>query len=323
MLEAMHSAEVSDDVLEGDPTCGRLERRIAELTGQQAAVFVPSGTMANQIAIRLHCSRDAEVLCEANCHIYNYEQAGYAQLSGVAVRPITGKSGRLSAEQLEGSVRPNDPHFPTTGMLAIENTHNKAGGIVLSPAELQPLLDWASQRDLPAHLDGARLFNAVVALDISAEEIAGGFDSISVCFSKGLGAPVGSALCGSSEFINQARRVRKLLGGGMRQAGFLAAAALYALEHNVTRLAEDHQHAALLADAIEASKSFELCSRPETNIVLFRPSVPNQSMDEVCRNLEQKGIGALPMGPNIIRLVTHLSVTSSEINHACDVLGSQ
>lgn len=323
MLEAMSTAAVSDDVLEGDPTCGELEQRIAELTGQAAALFVPSGTMANQIAIRLHCSRDSEVLCEANCHIYNYEQAGYAQLSGVALRPLQGQTGKLSTEQLDAAIRPDDPHFPSTGMLALENTHNKAGGIVQSPAEIQPLLDWARQRDLPTHLDGARLFNAAVALDIPASEIASGFDSVSVCFSKGLGAPVGSALCGSSEFIHQARRVRKLLGGGMRQVGFLAAAALYALEHNVARLAEDHSRASQLADAIKQSKSLKLCSRPETNIVLFRSTRPNQSVDEMCRRLGQNGVGALPMGPDVIRLVTHLGVTPEEINHACDVLSTE
>ncbi len=240
MRQAMANAEVGDDVFGDDPTVNRLQERIAEMLGKEAAVYVPSGTMSNQIGVRIHCQPGDEFICEAGCHIYNYEQAGYAQLSGVAARTVEGDFGVLRLEQLTGLIRGENDHLVRTRLVCLENTHNRGSGRIQPYDEVVRICRWAHDSDLATHLDGARLFNAVVATGISARDWSQHFDTVSVCFSKGLGAPVGSALAGPKELIAKARRARKLFGGGMRQAGVIAAAALYALEHHVERLADDH-----------------------------------------------------------------------------------
>src|SRR3954471_9638572 len=243
MRQAMASAEVGDDVLGDDPTILKLQDRIAEMLGKEAALYVPSGSMSNQIGVRIHCQPGDELICEAGCHIYNYEQGAYAQLSGVATRTVDGENGVLRPEQLTGLIRRGDDHLVRTRLVCLENTHNRGAGRIQPYEVVEAICTWAHENELKTHLDGARLFNAVVATGIAARDWAQHFDTVSVCFSKGLGAPVGSALAGPRNLIKQARRARKLFGGGMRQAGVLAAAALYAIDHHVERLADDHAHA--------------------------------------------------------------------------------
>jgi threonine aldolase len=244
MRQAMASAELGDDVIDVDPTCDKLQRRTAELLGKEAALFMPSGSMTNQIAIRIHCKPGDEFICETGCHVYNYEQGAFAQLSGVVARTVEGRESVLTVEQLRGLIRPANDHLVRTRLVAIENTHNRGAGKVQPFDVVRDICHWAHEQGLRTHLDGARLFNAVAATGIPARDWAQQFDTVSVCFSKGLGAPIGSALAGPQEMIQEARRHRKLFGGGMRQAGVIAAAALYALDHHRERLVEDHRHAA-------------------------------------------------------------------------------
>jgi threonine aldolase len=250
MRAAMANAEVGDDVWGEDPTVQRLERRIADMLAKPAALFVPSGTMGNQIGVRLHCQGGEEFLCDSGCHIYCYEQGAYAQLFGVAAHPVYTADGVLTVEHLEEQVRRDNVHYPLTRLVCLENTHNRGGGRVYPLEKIQAISEWARRNGLIMHLDGARLWNAVVASAIAASEWASYFDTVSVCFSKGLGAPIGSALAGKRDFITRARRIRKLFGGGMRQAGIAAAGALHALDHHVDRLADDHRHARVIAQAI-------------------------------------------------------------------------
>jgi threonine aldolase len=268
MRAAMAFAVVGDDVFGGDPTVNALQEQVADMLGKEAALFTPSGSMANQIAIRLHCGRGEEFFCEASCHINIYEQGGFAQLSGAIARPIVGRNGVIELEQLPGHLPALDDHCCRWKLLALENTHNRGGGSIQPFENVKSLCAWAKRLGLSTHLDGARLFNAVVASGISAKQWSEGFDSVNVCFSKGLGAPLGSAIVGSRDFIREARRVRKLFGGGMRQVGIVAAGALYALNHNIERLAEDHQHAQLLAEAVRQIEGLQLEPPPQTNIVI-------------------------------------------------------
>ena len=271
MRAAMAAAEVGDDVFNEDPTVLELQRRAADLLGKEAALFVPSGSMSNQIGVRLHCSPGDEFICEAGCHIYNYEQAAFAQLSGVVARTVEGEFGVLRLDQLTGLIRPDNDHQVRTRLVCLENTHNRGAGRIQPFDTVVDICAWAHAHGLATHFDGARLFNAVVATGIPAAEWARHFDTVSVCFSKGLGAPVGSALERAARLIARARRHRKLFGGAMRQAGIIAAGALYALTHHVERLAEDHENARLLAAAIRDTDGLEL--RPaeiDTNIVIFR-----------------------------------------------------
>jgi threonine aldolase len=324
MRAAMAAAEVGDDVFGEDPTVRRLEERIADLLGKEDAAFVPSGTMGNQLGVRVHCQPGDELLCEAGCHIFNSEQAAHSQLFGVSARPITAPGNLLTVELLEDHVRPDDVHCARTRLVCLENTHNRGGGRVLHYPEVKRIGEWAAARGLARHLDGARLFNAVIASGIPARDWAQHFDTISVCFSKGLGAPVGSALVGPRDKITFARRLRKALGGGWRQAGILAAAALYALDHHVDRLAEDHAHAKLLADAIRQTPGLEL-DPPEvdTNIVIFRPDPKLGTPAEFCQRLETNGVRMSPADRKRVRAVTHLDVTKSQAEQAADILRSQ
>lgn len=320
MRQAMASAEVGDDVIGSDPTVERLQEVVADLLGKEAALFMPSGSMTNQVAIRLHCGRGDEFLCETDCHVYNYEQAAFAQLSGVCVRTVQGKHGILRPEQLQGMIRPQGDHLVRTSLVCLENTHNRGGGTIQPLEHVDAICDWAKQNSLAAHLDGARLFNAVIESGVELKRWCRGFDSVSVCFSKGLGAPVGSALAGSRDFIREARRARKLFGGGMRQVGIIAAGALYALEHNIDRLSEDHQHAQLLAEAIERCPSLELDPAPQTNIVVVRLDPSLGSSSQFVAKLLERGVGALPFGPQHFRLVTHLDVNRRQIQQASEII---
>jgi threonine aldolase len=321
MRAAMAAAEVGDDVFGDDPTVNRLQDRLAEMLGKEAALYVPSGTMSNQIAVRLHCQRGDELICESQCHIFNYEQGGAAQLSGVSARAVEGKFGVLDLAQISGLVRADDPHCTPTRLVCLENTHNRGGGRVLPFENVAAICDWARLQNLATHLDGARLFNAVVASGIEAARWAEHFDTVSVCFSKGLGAPVGSALAGPRGLIQKAVRHRKVFGGGMRQAGIIAAAALYALEHHVERLAEDHANARLLGDAIRALPGLEL--RPpeiDTNMVIFHVADELGTAAQFCDELAGRGLLTHPFGPQLVRAVTHLDVGRPDIERACEIL---
>jgi len=321
MRQAMAAAEVGDDVFQDDPTVNRLQARLAEILGKEAALFVPSGTMSNQIAVRLHCRPGEEIVCESGCHIYNYEQGGAAQLSGVSTRCVTGQFGVLQLEQLQGLVRPENEHLVRTRLVALENTHNRGGGKVFPYENLLAICTWAKQEGLRSHLDGARLFNAVVASGIPAGQWAAPFDTVSICFSKGLGAPVGSALAGPKDLIAEARRIRKVFGGGMRQAGVIAAGALYALEHQVARLADDHLHAQLLADAIRDCPGLRLSPTVvETNIVIFHIAPELETGAGFVARLRERGIGALAIGRDQVRMCTHLDVSREDAIAACRVI---
>jgi len=321
MRAAMAAAEVGDDVIDVDPTVDRLQRRCAELLDKEAALFVPSGTMANQIAVRLHCQPGDEFICDVESHVYNYEQGAFAQLTGVATRTIEGRCGVVNVEQFQDLIRPDNEHMVRTRMVWLENTHNRGAGRIQPYQNTADICRWAGQHGLRRHLDGARLFNAAVAGGIALHDWAQHFDTVSVCFSKGLGAPVGSALSGPRELIRLARRHRKVLGGGMRQAGIIAAGALYALEHHVDRLAEDHAHAKLLAEAIRAVEGLEL-QPPEidTNMVIFRVDPALATAAQLAAALQQSGVLVLAIGPAKIRAVTHLDVTEADVRRAGEII---
>ena len=323
MREAMMNAPVGDDVIDIDPTAVELQEHIARLLGKEAAIFMPSGTMTNQIALRVHCTPGDEFICESGCHIYNFEQGAFAQLSGLVAKTIPGQNGLLDLEQLVGTVRPENEHMVRTRLLCIENTHNRGAGKIYSLARVQSLCEWAHSQGLKTHLDGARLFNASVATGVSLHAYSEPFESVSVCFSKGLGAPVGSCLAGSREFIAKARRARKLFGGGMRQIGILAAGALYALEHHMARLADDHEHAKLLARAVSQCKSLRLSDEvPDSNIVIFYVAKECGTAAQFSELLKQQGILSLPFGPQSIRIVTHLDVNRKQIEIVCEAITS-
>jgi threonine aldolase len=321
MRAAMHEAEVGDDVFGEDPTVFRLEKRVAEILGKQAALFVPSGTMSNQIAVNVHTRPGDELLCDVNCHIYQYEAGGPAALSGVTCRTFGGTNGHLQLRHLENAIQPDNEHLARTRLVCLENTHNRGGGSIYPLADIQAIGAWARSHHLGMHLDGARLWNAIVATGISAEKWAENFDSVSVCFSKGLGAPLGSALAGPSDFIKNARRVRKRFGGGMRQAGIVAAAALFALDHHVDRLAEDHRNAAVLAQAI--SDTDGLCLRPpsvETNLVWFDVDPDLGAAADIAARLKEHRVLVHAAGPYTLRACTHLDVSERDAETAARAL---
>ncbi len=321
MRAAMADAEVGDDVFGEDPTVLRLEARIAELLGKPAALFVASGTMGNQIGVRLHCQPGDELLCDADCHIFCYEQGAYAQLFGIAARPVRTGDGVLTVDHLRDQIRRDNVHYALSRLVCLENTHNRGAGRVLPYEGMVAVCEWAASEGLARHLDGARLFNAVVASGIPARQWASHFDTVSVCFSKGLGAPVGSAIVGCEEAIARARRHRKALGGGMRQAGVIAAGALYALEHHIERLAEDHAHARILAAAVRETPGLELePPHVDTNIVIFRVAEELGTAPDLCQRLEQAGVQILPMGQHKVRAVTHLDVTRADVERAATIL---
>ena len=321
MRAAMSQAEVGDDVFGEDPTVNRLQRRVAELLGKEEALFVPSGTMSNLLGVSVHCQPGDELLCEASCHIYYYEGGGYARIAGVAPRPIPGQHGVLRLEQFQETVRPDNVHFPRTRLVCLENTHNRGGGSIQPYDQVEAICAWAHQQGLRAHLDGARLLNAAVATGIEARRWAAHFDTVSICFSKGLGCPVGSALAASSALIGEARRIRKVLGGGMRQAGVLAAAALYALEHHVDRLADDHAHARRLAEGVRQIAGLRLDPEVvETNILYFQVDPALGTAAEFSRRLKECGLLINATAPTRLRAVTHLDVNQADVDRAVEIL---
>jgi threonine aldolase len=322
MRAAMFAAEVGDDVYGEDPTVNLLEVRVADTLGLEAAIFVPSGTMANQIAVRLHCRPGDELLCEATSHAYLWEGGGPAALSGVTTRLIDGMFGVLTVRDLEGKLHPpDDIHSPTSRLVCLENTHNRGGGQVYPIETVREVSAWARQNGLAMHLDGARLWNAVVASGVAAREWCRHFDTVSVCFSKGLGAPVGSALAGPRDLIRQARRVRKLYGGAMRQAGFLAAACLYAIDHHVGRLAEDHANAKLLAAAVADTPGLTLAPpEVETNLVWFEVAPEVGTARQVAGRLREHGVLVAALGETVVRACTHLDVSRADCERATEVI---
>lgn len=320
MRTAMANAEVGDDVFGDDPSVNALQEQVADLLGKEAALFTPSGSMANQIALRLHCGRGEEFFCEASCHINIYEQGGFSQLSAAIARPIVGRYGVIELSQLPAALPALDDHVCRSKLLTLENTHNRGGGIVQPIENVKGLCAWAKNQGLATHLDGARLFNAAVASGISAKQWSEPFDSVNVCFSKGLGAPVGSAIIGSRDYIREARRVRKLFGGGMRQVGILAAGALYALNHNIPRLAEDHHHAQLLAQAVQQIAGLHLDPPPQTNIVIVRVDPQLGTPQQMTAAMSHRGIGIVPFGPAHVRMVTHLDISTAQVHQACEAL---
>ena len=321
MRRAMASAEVGDDVYGEDPTINRLEARAAEVFGREAAIFVPSGTMGNQIAIKLHTRPGQEIVCEERGHIYNYEMAMLGWFSGCIVRPVSAAQGVLSWKLLASRIAPPSYYVAPTGLIALENTHNMAGGTVTSVAAMEEICARAHERNLPVHLDGARIFNAATYLGKPVAEITRSFDSVMFCLSKGLGAPVGSMLVGAKDFIQQARSVRKALGGGMRQAGVLAAAGLIALEYGHTRLHEDHATARLLAEGAAGIPGISIdLATVQTNIVIFDVSGTGKSSTEIAAALKLQGVLVGTVNPQLIRFVTHLNVSRAQCEQALQKL---
>jgi len=321
MRRAMAEAEVGDDVFGDDPTVNALEERTAKLLGKEAAVFVPSGTMANQIAVGVNTEPGDELLCAATSHVYVWEAGGIARHSGVTARTFAGDNGLLTLNEIREAIRPDDSHYARTRLVCLENTHNRGGGRVHSLTSVAEIARWAAEHNLAMHLDGARLMNAVIASGRPARDWAHHFDTVSICFSKGLGAPIGSALAGSRKTILRARRLRKLLGGGMRQAGVIAAAALYALENHVDRLKEDHVHAQILADAVIGTEGFALDPGPvETNLVWVSVDPRVGSAAEVATYLRSRGILLSVLGPQVLRACTHLDVSREQVEYASSVI---
>lgn len=317
MLEAMMSAEVGDDVYGEDPTVIRLEEKIAKLFSKEAALFCASGTMTNQIAIKCHTQPGDELIAESSSHIYHYEGGGIAFNSSVQARLVEGNRGRLSASQIADCINPSYDWLARTALVCLENTVNKAGGSYYDLESIREISALCKDQQLPLHLDGARIFNAIIEAAYSTTEIGKAFDSVSVCLSKGLGAPVGSLLVGSREFIAKARRVRKVMGGGMRQAGFLAAAGIYALDHHIGRLKEDHQRARLLGEALATMPYVKEVMPVDTNIVIF--DLADQTAAEFSERLKPYNIKVSAFGKHTVRLVTHLDFTDDMLSHVVDV----
>jgi threonine aldolase len=312
MLAAMMSAVVGDDVFREDPTVNMLEAKVAAMFGMEAALYCPSGTMTNQLAIKTHTQPMDEMICENLSHVYRSENGGYALHSGIAVDTILGQNGKITAEQIATLIKPAYDWQPKSRLVVLENTTNFGGGNYYTIEEIKPIRKLCTERGLSLHLDGARLFNALVETGDTPTDFGTIFDSISICLSKGLGAPVGSLLIGNQAFIAKARRFRKAFGGGMRQAGFLAAAGIFALDNNIERLREDHANARLLGETLERLPYVENVRPVKTNIVIFDVKAPRTAANFV-ELLAQKGIKAAAFGPQTIRFVTHLDVNRAMI----------
>ncbi len=312
MLDAMMNAKIGDDVYGEDPSVNELEQTAAQMFGMEASLFCPSGTMTNQIGIKCHTQPGDEVICDVTSHIYQYEGGGIAFNSGASVKLLQGNRGRVAAAQIADGINPDDVHKAHSSLVSLENTSNRGGGSCYELKDIEEIRQVCDQNHLKLHLDGARLFNALVAKNQSPEAYGNLFDSISICLSKGLGSPVGSLLLGNTEFIKKARRIRKVFGGGMRQAGFLAAAGLYALRNNIQRLQKDHEHAAQLEAALK-EKSFVQDILPvETNIVIFSIKPPFTAQALV-QKLKEHDIWVHEMTPTQVRLVTHLDITEAMV----------
>jgi threonine aldolase len=318
MMEAMMTAPLGDDVFVEDPTINELERFSAEMFGMEAGIFCPSGTMTNQIAIKVHTRPGDEVICSRESHIYCYEGGGIAVNSGISARLIDGKSGMITANDVANNFNnPEDIHFPLTRLVSLENTSDRGGGLCYDLEEIKRIKAVCVEKGLKLHLDGARLFNALIATGQNAKDYGHLFDSISLCLSKGLGAPVGSVLIGNKDFIKQSRRVRKVLGGGMRQVGIIAAGGLYAMRNNIERLQVDHDNAHLLANAALENPKIESVGKVETNIVMLNINTDSKQM---VADLATKGILCYPMDPRRVRIVTHLDNSDAQIAQAAEIL---
>lgn len=321
MRAAMADAEVGDDVLGDDPTVIALQEKAAQLLGKQAALFVPSGTMANQIAIAAHTHPGDEIISDISSHVYYYEAGAFAALSGCSIKFCHGDRGIFTPDMVAASVRPDDSHFPRSRLVIIENTHNRGGGTIWPLERIAEIRRVADRHDLILHTDGARLMNASIASGIPPADFVQHCESVSICFSKGLGAPVGSIVAGCSDFIRQAHRLRKRFGGGMRQVGILAAAAQYALDHHLNRLADDHDHAKLLAAGLADIRGIDVDpATVQTNIVLFDLDESVGPADAFCDRLHAAGVWMFPFGPQRLRAVTHLDVSRDQIVAAIDII---
>lgn len=320
MRRAMAEAEVGDDVLDGDPTTRRLEQRVAALLGMEDALFFPSGTQANQTGIALLARAGTELLLEANAHLVHYELGGVAANWGVQIRPIATPDGLLTGELVRAALRPASPHVPRLGAVAVENTHNAAGGKVMPLAVMAGIVAAAAAAGLPVHLDGARLWNAACALGVPPARLTAGAATVMVSFSKGLGCPVGSCLAFRAGHRPLAWELRKRLGGGMRQSGILAAAALYALDHHLSRIGEDHAHARLLVERLSACATVRPLA-PETNIVMLDLVREADTADDVAQRLAQVGVLVVPFGPRRLRAVTHLDAGRADVERAAAIIG--
>lgn len=320
MRQAMYEAEVGDDVFKEDPTVNKLEEYAAELLGKESALFVTSGVMGNQICLNVLTNPGDEVICERDAHIFNYESASPAKLSGIQLLPVEGQNGIITAEQIEPLIRPSSAYYmPRTKVIEVENTHNRASGSIWPIEKIIELKNLANKYNLYFHLDGARIWNASVASGIPVKEYASYFDTVSCCLSKGLGAPVGSIIAGTKEFIKEAYRIRKSWGGGMRQAGIIAAAGLYALKNNIQRLKEDHEKAKYLAHKISEIPNLEInLDAVQTNIILFKPL--KISVEEGIRRCKEEGL-LLSVGKiDLIRAVTHLDVSMDDTIKAAEII---
>jgi len=323
MREAMADAPVGDDVFGEDPTVNRLQEYVADLFGKEKGLYCVSGTQTNQTAIKTHTQPGDEIIAEDGCHILNYESGAPGLLSGVLIRTIHGKNGAFTAEQVEERIRPLAYHHPRTALIEIENTHNRAGGTIFPSEEISRIRRLADKHHLPMHLDGARIWNAAIASGISFKEYAKYFDSVSVCFSKGLGAPVGSMLLGNAEFITRAHKYRKIFGGGMRQAGIIAAGALYAVQNNIPRLVEDHQKARSMAEALAASPHFEIdLSTVQTNIVIFKVVSEKYRACDIVEAMKKENVLMFEIGGEKIRAVCHLDISFEMMNKVVQIIGN-
>lgn len=321
MLAAMMSAKVGDDVYGEDETVRLLESKLARLFNMEAGLFCPSGTMTNQIAIKCFTQPMDEVICDQTAHVYRYEGGGIAYHSLASVRLLHGPRGIITPEMIAPEINEENIHYPNSSLVVLENTVNKGGGACYTLAQIAGISELCKSKGLKLHLDGARIFNALTATGDAAADYGQYFDGISICLSKGLGAPVGSVLLGSAETIHKARKIRKAFGGGMRQAGFLAAAGIYALDNHVLRLADDHSNARLLAEALATADFVDHVMPVETNIVIFKVAA-GLTAGSVVKSLQEQGILCAPTGPDTVRFVTHLDISSAMIDHALDVISS-
>ena len=322
MLQYMFNAKVGDDVFEEDPTINELEHKAAQIFGKEAGLFCASGTMTNQIAIKVHTQPGDEVICDELSHIYQYEGGGIAFNSGCSVKLLHGNKGRITAEQVQQAINnPNDVHKAFSSLVSLENTSNRGGGSCYDFSEIEKIKQVCLQNNLKLHLDGARIFNAIIATHQTPKQYGETFDTISVCLSKGLGTPVGSVLLGCKDFIKKARRIRKVFGGGMRQAGYLAAAGIYALEHNIQRLADDHLHAKKIAEVLAKKDFVGEISPIETNIIIFEIKEKYTPVSFVAR-LKEENILAMAMSPTQVRMVLHLDITPAMVDKTINVIQS-
>lgn len=321
MLEAMFNAKVGDDVFDEDPTVQLLQDKAAKLFNKEAALFVPSGTMGNQIAIKVHTQAGDEVICDKTAHVYKFEGGGIAFNSGCSVKLIDGHNGRISAQQVLESINDKDIHNAISSLVCLENTSNKGGGSCYELDEIKKIATVCKQHNLKLHLDGARIFNAIVTKGYSSSDIGNQFDSVSVCLSKGLGAPVGSVIAGNIDFITKAKRYRKVFGGAMRQAGYLAAAGIYALENNIHRLKEDHEKAQQIVEMLKKHSYVEEILPAETNIVIFKLN-SSLSVSDFLSKIELQNVMATQFGHQAIRMVTHLDITDEMTEKIKNALNS-